>query len=439
MIRGFVTVVCCSVAVAAFVLARAGDPPRAVKLSDGTLAAFRGRPQLDPREEAAYDAKKLAALQAEWDADAAKHWRVEKDEIVNDGSGVYLTTRADHRDFELTLDWKMGAGGDSGIYLKATPQVQIWDTTKAGGKWELGADKGSGGLWNNERFERFPSKLLDKPFGEWNTFRIVQVGARTTVEFNGERVVDHVPMENFFDRARPLPLTGPIQLQTHGSETRFRNVSVRDLTPDEANAILASHDEAGFESIFNGKDFAGWSGPVDGYEVLPSGALRCRPGAGGTLYTTREYGDFVARLEFRLPPGGNNGLAIRYPGDGDSAYDGMCEVQVLDDTAESYATLKEWQFCGSIYGQVPAARGYLRSVGDWNSYEVTVRGHSIRVELNGTIIADADLEKVTPVSGHEHPGRLRASGHFGLCGHNDPVEYRNLRIRTLSAGASPTR
>jgi Domain of Unknown Function (DUF1080) len=402
-------------------------------LSDGSLAAFRGRPQLDPREEASFDAAARAAKQAEWDADLAAHWKVDGKEIVNDGAGVYLTTREDYRDFELWVDWKLSPLGDSGIYLKATPQIQIWDTTEKGGKWNLGADKGSGGLWNNERFDRFPSENRDRAFGEWNTFKITQVGARTSVESNGAVVVDHVVMENFFDRKKPLPVAGPIQFQTHGGETRFRDVKVKSLTADAANALLAAHDAAGFEPIFNGKDFTGWSGPTDGYEIVDGGIVRCRRGAGGTIFTAKEYGDFVARLEFRLPPGGNNGLAIRYPGSGDGAYDGMCEVQVLDDTAEKYASLAQWQYCGSAYGQVSAARGYLRPVGDWNFFEVTVRGSTIRVELNGSIITDADLAANTPLSGHAHEGRLRKSGHFGLCGHDDPVEYRNIKIRSLPA------
>ncbi len=397
-----------------------------------TLDAFRGRAQLDPREEAKFDDKKRAAMQAEWDADAKKHWKVEKDEIVSDGEGVFLTSKQEFRDFEMNVDWMIQAMGDSGIYLKSCPQVQIWDTTEKGGKWNLGADKGSGGLWNNEVYARFPTKAMDKAFGQWNSFRIVQVGARTSVWMNGELVTDHVPMENYFDRGKPIPVKGPIQLQTHGSETRFRNVTVREIGADEANEILGKHNAEGFVSVFNGKDFTGWSGPTDGYEITPQGTIRCRAGAGGTIFTKEEYGDFVARLEFKLPPGGNNGLAIRYPGEGDSAYVGMCEVQVLDDTAEQYANLKEWQFCGSVYGQVPAQKGYLRAVGEWNSYEVTVVGHKIRVELNGTIIVDADIEKTQPLSG-DHPGRLRTNGHFGFCGHNDPVEFRNVRIKKLGA------
>src|SRR5207249_11861118 len=133
---------------------------------------------------------------------------------------------------------------------------------------------------------------------------------------------------------------------------------IREIPPAEANALLRKHGSSGFSDVFNGKDFTGWDGPVASYEVK-DGAIACRPKKGGTIYTKDEYSDFVARVEYRLPPGGNNGLAIRYPGHGDTAYLGMCEVQVLDDTSPIYAKLDPRQYNGSAYGMVPAHRGYL--------------------------------------------------------------------------------
>src|SRR5207248_3823344 len=142
-----------------------------------------------------------------------------------------------------------------------------------------------------------------------------------TVYLNGKLVVNHARLENFWNRKQALLKKAPIQLQTHGGEIRWRNIYVREILSDEANAILAKHGSSGFESVFNGKDFTGWAGPVDQYEVKDE-ALMCRPGKGGTIYTKEEYDDFAARVEFKLPPGGNNGLAIRYPGQGDTAYVG---------------------------------------------------------------------------------------------------------------------
>src|SRR2546430_1203412 len=132
-------------------------------------------------------------------SETPKYWRVENGELVNDGKGPYATTDKEYGDIELLIEYKTVAKADSGIYLRATPQVQIWDTTKEGGKWDRGADKGSGGLFNNAKDApgRDPLVHADKPFGEWNTFRILQVGERTTVYFNGKLVVDHARLENY--------------------------------------------------------------------------------------------------------------------------------------------------------------------------------------------------------------------------------------------------
>jgi hypothetical protein len=367
--------------------------------------------------------------------DVRKNWRIENAEVVNGGNGAYLTTDKDFADIELLIEFKTVAKADSGVYLRGTPQVQIWDTTEAGGKWNIGADKGSGGLWNNSAKApgKDPLVVADKPFGEWNALRIIQVGARTTVYLNGKLVVDHAIMENFWDRKAPLFAKGPIQLQTHGGEIRWRNIFIREIPADEAAATLAKKGDEGFAAVFNGKDFDGWAGPIDNYQVQ-DGAVTCKPGKGGTIYTKQEYGDFVARMEILIPAGGNNGLAIRYPGQGDTAYVGMCELQVLDNEAPQYAKLDPRQFHGSAYGMVAAPRGYLRPAGQWNFEEVTVKGSTIRVELNGTVILDCDLSKVTEyMAGHAHPGKDRTTGFFGLAGHSDPVQFRNIRIKALGA------
>jgi hypothetical protein len=359
------------------------------------------------------------------------HWSVKDGELVSDGKGPYLTSERDFSDFELQLEYNTVAQADSGVYLKATPQVQIWDYTREGGKWNIGADKGSGGLWNNGTGApgKDPLVLADKPFGEWNRLRILQVGARTTVHLNDQLVVDHAIMENYWDRNKPLAKSGPVQLQTHGGEVRWRNLKARDISADEANRVLGEKNKQGFESIFNGRNFAGWSGPTDNYQIR-DGVLLCRQGKGGTIFTDRQYSDFIVRFEFRLPSAGNNGLAIRYPGTGNAAYDGMCELQIL---AEDYPDqLDDRQFHGSAYGMVAADKGFLRENGEWNFQEVTVRGSTIKVELNGSIILNTDLAQVNEFMGQQpHPGKDRVSGHFGFAGHNDPVEFRNIRIKEL--------
>jgi hypothetical protein len=288
-------------------------------------------------------------------------------------------------------------------------------------------------LWNNSPGApgKDPLAHADKPFGEWNSLRIVQAGERTWVWLNDTLTVDGARMENFWDRKAPLPPTGPIQLQTHGGEIRWRRVYVRELPAAEVNTLLSKHAETGFTSIFNGTDWTGWAGPVDGYEIV-DGALRCKPDAGGTIYTRETYADFVVRFEFRLPPAGNNGLAIRYPGAGDTAYVGMTELQVLDTGHEKYAKLDPRQAHGSAYGMAAAAQGYLHPTGEWNYQEVTVKGSTIVVELNGTRILDADLSRVTEfLDNRPHPGKDRTEGHFGFAGHRDPVAFRNIRIKRL--------
>jgi len=418
------------------------EPPDGfVALFDGaTLDGWWGVGTEDPRKWGALGPDALAAKRAESREDIAKHWRAEGGVLVNDGHGLFLTTEEHYGDFELLLDYRTVAGADSGIYLRGVPQVQIWDTTEAGGKWSLGADKGSGGLWNNSKGQPGKDPLVhaDRPFGEWNHFRIVMVGEYVTIWLNDHLVVDHARLENYFDRGRPLLSRGPIQLQTHGGEIVWRNVFLRELGGEESNAILRrggvdeARSAAGFTPIFNGQDLAGWAGPTNNYEVA-GGTIVCKPGHGGTIYHDQELADFEVELEIQLPPGGNNGLAIRYPGQGDTAYVGMCELQVLDNTAGKYAKLDPRQYHGSAYGQVAAERGYLRPVGEWNFQRVLVVGSRITVELNGHRILDADLEQASDLMYPKgrFAGRMRTSGFFGLAGHSDPVRFRALRVRPI--------
>jgi hypothetical protein len=171
-----------------------------------------------------------------------RYWRVEEGELVNDGTGPYAVTEEEFGDIELFIEYKTVPRADSGIYLRGTPQVQIWDTTPEGGKTgePRFAERGSGGLFNNTRGApgQLPLVNADRPFGEWNAFRIRQAGDRTWVWLNGRLVVDGAVMENFWDRSRPLPAKGPIMLQTHGGEIRWRNVFVREIPAEEAERLL---------------------------------------------------------------------------------------------------------------------------------------------------------------------------------------------------------
>jgi hypothetical protein len=197
----------------------------------------------------------------------------------------------------------------------------------------------------------------------------------------------------------------------------------------DANTASLSPKEAkdGFVSLFDGHTLKGWQGDVKGYAV-ENGTIVCK---GDCLYTAKQYANFVFRFEFKLPPGGNNGVGIRTPLQGIPAYVGM-EIQILDDGHPNHKDLHPYQFHGSIYGVVPAKRGFLKPVGQWNQEEITANGSRIKVTLNGTVIVDADLKKIDKTPDHEkHPGLHNAKGYIGWLGHGDPVAFRNVRIKTL--------
>jgi hypothetical protein len=422
---------------ASVALTAAPTPPEGfTSLYNGKdLTGWRGGDTSDHRAYLALSPEKRAERDKAWTADMLAHWKAEGDELVNDGKGKYATTEKEYGDIELTLEYNMAPLGDSGIYLRNVPQVQIWDPANAKEK-KNGADKGSGALWNNGLNNgKFPLVLADKAPGEWNTLRIVMVGARVSIWLNGKQTVDHASLENYYDRKVAVPAKGPICLQTHGAPIRWRNIFVREINGAEANKYLAAKGTEGFKAIFNGKDLTDWKGATDQYEVV-DGAIFCKPGKGGNLFHKDDLTDFVARLEFKVPAGGNNGLCLRFPGTGNTAYVGMCELQVLDDNYDKVkGKIDPRQVHGSAYGMVGAQRGYQRPIGEWNYQEVTVKGSNLKVELNGFVILDADLSKVdmaTVMGKSAHPGKDRKNGFFGFAGHGDAVGFRALSIKSLA-------
>lgn len=409
--------------------AEAGELNRPPK---GFVALFNGRDLAgwkglvgSPKSRRAMGREELARAQAKADEDMQAHWKVVDGALCFDGKGHSLCTVKDYGDFEMLVDWKIEAGGDSGIYLRGTPQVQIWDTANR----RVGAQVGSGGLYNNKKGASKPLKMADKPVGQWNTFRIIMTGNRVTVYLNNVLVVDNVVMENYWERDKPIYPNGQIELQSHGSLLYFRNVFIREIT----NKLTEQEKADGFKLLFNGRNLRGWQGNTKGY-VVKDGTIVVEPElGGGNLYTAQEYGDFIMRFEFKLTPGANNGLGIRAPLNVNAAYQGM-ELQILDNTASKYKNLKPYQFHGSIYGVVPAKRGYLKPVGMWNFQEVIANGKQITVKLNGTTIVDADIDKAsTPktMDGNDHLGLKRDKGYIAFCGHGDKLAFRSLRIKTL--------
>lgn len=190
----------------------------------------------------------------------------------------------------------------------------------------------------------------------------------------------------------------------------------------------------GFVPLFDGKSLAGWTGAKDAYGV-EDGAIVCKPGTSGNLFTEKEYGDFTFRFEFKLTEGANNGIGIRCPlrPQGNLHLDGI-ELQILDHRAAKYANIKPYQFHGSVYGIAAAKREFLKPNGEWNRQEVTVRGRRIQIVLNGSTIVDVDLDEATKngtLDGAEHPGLKRARGHIGFLGHGDRVEFRAIAVKEL--------
>lgn len=378
--------------------------------------------------------EELAKKQEKADEVMRQDWSVVDGLLVFTGTGYdNICTTKQYGDFEMYVDWLLYADGpnaDAGIYLRGTPQVQMWDTARR----NVGAQVGSGGLYNNQVNERNPIQVADNKLGRWNTFYIKMVGDHVTVILNGIRVVDNVVMENYWDRSLPIPALDQIELQAHGTRVAYRNLYVNELPRPEPFRLSAEEERDGFRVLFDGIDMHQWQGNTRDY-VVENGTMTLYPdkGYGGNLYTKEEFSDFIYRFEFMLTPGANNGLGIRTPTTGDAAYVGM-ELQILDNEAPIYRHLEPYQYHGSVYGVIPAKRGFLRPTGEWNTQEVVARGNRITITLNGEVILDGDIAEASKngtMDGKQHPGLMNPSGHIGFLGHGSKVSFRNIRIKEL--------
>ena len=383
-------------------------PAGLVPLFNGKdFTGWHGLKTMDPVKFEALKADEKAKLLAEGAVDLKKHWRVEDGVIINDGQGVYLTTDKDYGDIELVVDFKIGPKGDSGVYLRGTPQVQIWDFTEPSYRSLPGRQR------LRRPVEQRRRRARQRPAGQGR---------------QSHRRVEHLPdhsgrraHHDLLERQarcgsrHPRELTGSVRCRSRPAvrfssrltTTRscWRNIAVREIPPDEANQILAKHGAEGFHSIFNGQNLADWAGPIENYEVK-DGSLRCKEHKGGTIYYNHELTDFVARLEFKLPPGGNNGLAIRYPGHGDTAY--HRHVRAPDSGRPSpqvRQAIDPRQAHGSAYGMVAAHKGYLRPTGQWNFRG----GHRQRPQDQGRAQRHRDPGR-RPEQGQGIHGQLRSPG-----------------------------
>ncbi|WP_436418104.1 DUF1080 domain-containing protein [Petrimonas sulfuriphila] len=386
----------------------------------------------NPIKRAKMTPKELAAAQVKADAAAKTGWVIENGELLFTGKGDNLCTNKQYGDFEMLVDWKLypGPEPDAGIYLRGTPQVQIWDTARV----NVGAQVGSGGLYNNQQNPSKPLKVADQKVGEWNTFRIKMIGERVSVWLNDELVTDNVVLENYWNRSQPIFPTEQIELQAHGSKVAYRDIFIKEIERPEPFQLPADEKKEGFRVLFDGTNLNEWTGNKKDY-VVESGNIVLNPSQnfGGNLYTKEQFDNFIFRFEFMLTPGANNGLGIRAPLEGDAAYGGM-ELQILDNDAPVYKNLQIYQYHGSVYGVIPAKRGYLKPVGEWNYQEVIADGDHIKIILNGTTILDGNIREASKngtIDKRDHPGLLNKTGHIGFLGHGSLVKFRNIRIKPL--------
>ncbi len=380
---------------------------------------------------------KLAKAQEKADEQMRKDWKVEDGCLVFVGTGYdNLCTVKQYGDFEMYVEWMLDPAGpepDAGIYLRGTPQVQIWDTARV----NVGAQVGSGGLYNNQQNPSKPTKVADNKLGEWNTFYIKMVGDRVTVDLNGERVVDNVILENYWDRKLPIFPVEQIELQAHGSRCSFRNLYIKELKRAEPFHLSDEEKKEGFKVLFDGTNMYEWTGNTVDY-TLEDGCISMNPSKsfGGNLYTKNEYANFVFRFEFQLTPGANNGVGLRAPLEGDAAYVGM-ESQILDCEHPIYQNITPYQHHGSIYGILKANENHVKAmkpVGEWNYEEIVCDGDNIKVTLNGVVIVEGNIREATKngtPDGKEHPGLFNKKGHIGFLGHGSPIKFRNIRIKEL--------
>ncbi len=410
-------------------------------IKEGYVSMFNGKDLsgwkglvADPIKRSKMNEKTLAAEQAKADDIMRKGWTASNGEIAFSGKGDNLATVKKYGDFEMLVDWKLenygGIEGDAGIYLRGTPQVQIWDIANT----RVGAQVGSGGLYNNQKNESKPLKVADNATGEWNTFKIKMVDDKVTVWLNGQLVTDNIPLENYWDRNQSIFPTEQIELQAHGSVVYYRDLFIKEFPRKQIFKLSDQEKKEGFEVLFDGTNLDKWT-ENQAYVVNDEGYIWVYPNAkfGGNLYTKEEYADFIYRFDFKLTPGANNGVGIRAPLEGDAAYEAM-EIQVLDDGADVYKDLKQYQYHGSIYGVVPAKKGHLKPVGEWNSEEIVVKGNRIKVTLNGAVIVDADIAEASKngtLDGKQHPGLKRTSGHIGFLGHGTEVFFKDIRVKKL--------
>ena len=324
----------------------------------------------------------------------------------------YAYTEKHYGNFELHAKVRMtGENGNSGVCIRTRPtsfdDVPGYQVDMGDGFW--------GCLWEERRdgmvgkySKADADKIVEKD--DWNEYYVLARGPHIQAWLNGVPTIDAYHPRGFADGAIAFQLC-------HGKNRKFtasfKDVYIRELGENNHVDFRPPAKLPGSVDIFNGKDLTGWTGAVKGFTAQNGRLVSARRG-GGNLITEKEYSDFVLQFEFKLAPGGNNGVAIRYPGKDDSAYVGY-EIQILENTHRSYRSLKRYQYHGSIYDLVPAKRGFQKPVGSWNFEEITVKGDHMTVKLNGQTIVDASVakENFSPKKVKRHAAAYGHQGYHG--------------------------
>ena len=401
-------------------------------LFDGrTLAGWRGALYEHPREFASLEHDAMKALREDSLEAMRASWQVEDGALVSEVSQVFLTSDGYFSDFELMLDYGLGDGGHAGVYLRGSAMLELWgDGPRA--MFMASKDprkRSSGGLYSNSLKRTGVAPLVTVAQDEWNRLRVVMCGSSVWAWINDVQVLRGARAESQFYPWQPIAHAGPVQFASFQEELRLKHIGVRRVVPGQVVGWLATTDGEGFERIA-GEDL---EAPVDSAEPweIDGDVLSAPKGAESILVTRDVFGDFTLRFDYRLTEGARGGIGLRTPGGAEPLTAGLCEIVLFDDIPAlgTDRGLADWN--AAARGLEPAWGGYAFPVDTWNAQEITVRAQRVQVELNGTLVLDAKLDRLdlSPEQEAIHTGVGRRQGHIALASYGKPFEIRNLRIR----------
>jgi hypothetical protein len=380
----------------------------------------------NPPARAAMSPEELKVAQAQADVAMREHWRVSDGILMFDGHGDNLCTIKEYENFELYIDWRIEPHGDSGIYLRGSPQVQIWDTFQGDQ-----SRSGSGGLFNNLNHADQPLVRADRPLGQWNTFYVMMMGDQVSVKLNDKLVVDKQVFENYWQRDRPIYVRGPIELQAHGTPLYFRNVFVRELPHDPSPP---------WELLFDGTNLDRWDFQRRGWRIdddaLTASRRRANRNGDNSIWTKDRFGDFILDLEFKMSPECDSGIFIRTDDPKDWLHTGI-EIQILDSFGRVTVDKHD---CGAVYDVCAPRANPARPAEQWNHVTIVAQDNLLSVVLNDQQVIDIDLNDWSRA--HENPDGtsnrfdtavrdLKREGFIGFQDNGSPVWFRNVRIKRL--------